>query len=507
MFSQPNGASGMGLLPARLRPGTIRGWLLLLTAGALLPALLLTIFLLADVHRSARAQAEQQLLATSRALALVVDRQLGQYEALLRALATSPHLASGDFQAFHGQAGMAVPEGTWALLLDREARQLVNTRAAWGVPLPQATAPESAWKELEAGRTHTCNLFAASITGEPVLCVEVPVTIGGENRYDLRLTFTPSTLSRILVEQRLPEGWFGTILDRSDTVVARNRDNAAFVGRKATPDLRASLARQSEGVQESMSLDGTATLVGFSRAPGYGWSFVVAAPREELFAAPRRSLWAGLGASGALLGLGAAVSLLVARRIQRPIRALAGAAVRMGRGETGGVPATGVAELDTLGRVLARSTADLRVRERQLTELNTELEERVRDATARHEQAVEKLHEARKMEAIGQLTGGVAHDFNNLLQAVGGCLSMIGRRTDEPKVKPLLEAGQQAVDRGAKLVQQLMAFARRDSLRPEPIDIRERRSRRSSGSCRRHAAGDLRTDRRSRLASASGPQP
>ncbi len=103
-----------------------------------------------------------------------------------------------------------------------------------------------------------------------------------------------------------------------------------------------------------------------------------------------------------------------------------------------------------------------------------------RDVTAQKEreaalrQAEEQLRQAQKMEAVGQLTGGVAHDFNNLLQAMSGCLTMIGRRTVEPKVRPLLEAGQQAVERGAKLVKQLMAFARREGLRPEPIDVRDR---------------------------------
>ncbi|WP_208621103.1 hybrid sensor histidine kinase/response regulator [Azospirillum oryzae] len=103
-----------------------------------------------------------------------------------------------------------------------------------------------------------------------------------------------------------------------------------------------------------------------------------------------------------------------------------------------------------------------------------------RDVTARKEseaalrRAEDQLRQAQKMEAVGQLTGGVAHDFNNLLQALSSCLTMIGRRSAEPKLAPLLEAGMQAVDRGAKLVQQLMGFARRDSLRPEPIDVRDR---------------------------------
>ena len=103
-----------------------------------------------------------------------------------------------------------------------------------------------------------------------------------------------------------------------------------------------------------------------------------------------------------------------------------------------------------------------------------------RDVTARKDSAAalrraeDQLRQAQKMEAVGQLTGGVAHDFNNLLQALSSCLTMIGRRTAEPRVTPLLEAGMQAVDRGSKLVQQLMGFARRDSLRPEPIDLRDR---------------------------------
>ena len=131
-----------------------------------------------------------------------------------------------------------------------------------------------------------------------------------------------------------------------------------------------------------------------------------------------------------------------------------------------------------------------------------------RDVTAEKEheaalhQAEDQLRQAQKLEAVGQLTGGVAHDFNNLLQALGGCLTMIGRRTDDPKVRPLLDAGQQAVNRGAKLVQQLMAFARREGLRPEPIDLRDRVLA-MSGLLERALRADIRLV--TRLGPASGP--
>jgi PAS domain S-box-containing protein len=89
-------------------------------------------------------------------------------------------------------------------------------------------------------------------------------------------------------------------------------------------------------------------------------------------------------------------------------------------------------------------------------------------------QAEAQLRQAQKMEAVGQLTGGVAHDFNNLLQALAGCLKMIERKAASPEVKPLVDAGRQAVDRGARLVQQLMAFARKQALSPVAVDVRDR---------------------------------
>ncbi|MBP2295421.1 PAS domain-containing sensor histidine kinase [Azospirillum rugosum] len=90
------------------------------------------------------------------------------------------------------------------------------------------------------------------------------------------------------------------------------------------------------------------------------------------------------------------------------------------------------------------------------------------------EQARAELLQVQKMEAVGQLSGGIAHDFNNLLQALSGCLKLIERRAAEPAIRPVLEAGNQAIEHGTKLVRQLMSFARQQDLRPEAVDVRDR---------------------------------
>lgn len=81
------------------------------------------------------------------------------------------------------------------------------------------------------------------------------------------------------------------------------------------------------------------------------------------------------------------------------------------------------------------------------------------------------LHEVQKMEAIGQLTSGVAHDFNNVLQLINGHLQLLrlAHRTDERTTRRL-EAASEGVRRGAQLADQLLAFARRQPLRPVIVD-------------------------------------
>ena len=101
-----------------------------------------------------------------------------------------------------------------------------------------------------------------------------------------------------------------------------------------------------------------------------------------------------------------------------------------------------------------------------------------RDITERRESQInlertrEVLAQSQKMEAIGQLTGGIAHDFNNLLMAVLGSLELMRKRLpNDPKLKGLLENAVKGAQRGASLTKRMLAFARAQDLKHEPVDL------------------------------------
>ena len=99
-----------------------------------------------------------------------------------------------------------------------------------------------------------------------------------------------------------------------------------------------------------------------------------------------------------------------------------------------------------------------------------------RDMTERRE-VEEKLRQSQKMEAIGQLTGGVAHDFNNLLTVIMGNLEVLGRSSQvghaahpEPRVTRAMASAMEGARRAAMLTQRLLAFSRQQALQPKTLD-------------------------------------
>ncbi len=139
------------------------------------------------------------------------------------------------------------------------------------------------------------------------------------------------------------------------------------------------------------------------------------------------------------------------------------------------------ADFPTAGQELllkvAANQAEIAIRrgqpEQALQRLNETLEQRVAAEIGERMKVEEAFRQAQKMEAIGQLTGGIAHDFNNLLMAVLGNLHLLRKRlAGDAEAQRLVDSTLEAAERGALLTRRLLAFARRQDLRPVAVDIR-----------------------------------
>ncbi|HTZ81063.1 MAG TPA: ATP-binding protein [Stellaceae bacterium] len=138
-------------------------------------------------------------------------------------------------------------------------------------------------------------------------------------------------------------------------------------------------------------------------------------------------------------------------------------------------------------QIISAIVTDLTLQKQQNREL-AEMNAKLLATMAEQERVEGKLREAQKMEAVGRLTAGIAHDFNNLLMAVAGNLELIQTHAMDDRLLRRLEISQRAIQRGAQLTYQLLAFARRRTLNPAALRVND--LLRESEPLLRRAVGD-----------------
>ena len=127
-------------------------------------------------------------------------------------------------------------------------------------------------------------------------------------------------------------------------------------------------------------------------------------------------------------------------------------------------------ELERLNAELERRVVD---RTAELALANARLEQRVEERTREREAALAQVHEMQKMESLGQLTGGVAHDFNNLLMAVTANLELLRKRLpNDSDFSRLIDGALAGAERGSTLTKRMLAFARRQELKPKSVQLK-----------------------------------
>jgi signal transduction histidine kinase len=446
---------------------SLRARLLLLVFACVVPLLAFSLGSQYLQYREAVAATGQQTLDLVRSMSLVVEQELQARMVALEVLALSPTLRRNDIAAFRTEAEAVIQQqfpGSNLVLLKADGQQLMNTLLPPGAALPVRPNMEASSQVFATGLPVVSNFYIGAIGPRPVVAIDVPV-----KRDDGSVVYVLSTnprledFAKIIRRQRLPQSWVASVFDRRGVNVARTPHPERFIGQQAGPALLSRMLAEREGILENTSRDGIELVSAFSHSARFGWAVAMGVPRAELFAPALAAAMRTLAVGSVLLVVGLALALLVARQITGPIAALRRLAAAGDADAVLGAAPTGLREADEVVGALRAAEESRRRSEHDKEQARAALHE-----------SEEKLRQSQKMEAVGQLTGGLAHDFNNLLLVIIGNLDqLLDTRKNDAAVRELAHPAQEAAQRGADLTRSLLAFARRQPLRPRRIAVND----------------------------------
>ncbi len=331
----------------------------------------------ADSQRDARAQGMRE---TARALALVVDRELGQSIRALEVLAHSAALAEGDLKSFHATCLSVVrtqePWGSLSLL-DLKGRTVLTTEQPFGMDLAARVDERPYVREVvETGRPIVSDFPYQRLQGPPTVVVAMPVSRRGVLTGVLVATYSMKHFDRLWDEQRIFGEWVGTLVDEEGIILSRSRGRGRFVGMKARSESVERIRAAREGFFASRTVDGVKSYVAFARLQLVPWTVSFSGPRAAFTSSLTPSLLALFVAGLGCCAIAAVWATWVGRRITQPLRALARAARERPDSPDAftNVGSTGISELEDLRATLALTAAMVTEREEALRTKMTEAE-------------------------------------------------------------------------------------------------------------------------------------
>ena len=488
-------------------PLPIRSRLLVLVLSVMLPGIIAALWVSWQTWSDEQEATVRHMRDSTRALSMVVDKELARRAGIARVLSLSqildsaPQVPQDDLAMLELQSRRAMQGLSGWVELNAPGRTLFSTRLASGRVPDTPLAPAAAASAPGLAVTGPAAVAAApaplelptTAASRPVLVREAvplieqavigdlgpdpatgqlraqivqPIERGGHVWLNMSISVLPQEMQQIIDAQRLPPDWTATIMDGRGTVVARHPGGISYAGRPGTDDLRRLMATREEARFDSVNLDGKPVIGYFTKSP-QGWTVVTAVPRD--------SGVGGLGGRTALqpIAIGALLLVLVgmfgalwiSRRISGPIHALSAIASELRAGEPVHAPKTGMLECDEVA--LALEDASVAIRQGR-----SELEDRVNEAIDRTREAEQLSSRSQRTAALGRLTGGVAHDFNNLLGVISNSAHLIQRSPHAESLAMPLGAIMRSVDVGSRLTQHLLRVAGRQPVHPQVVDLR-----------------------------------
>lgn len=446
-----------------IRGFSIRTRLIALVLAVLLPALGATLWVIDLTYRLERENSEHVLQETTRALSMVLDRELTQRAVVVRALANSslldraPDLSPAALRDFDRQARRTLAGLDGWLEMRSADRVLFSTRH------PPASAQGQGPLPALVGSPVIEPMQRDAPTGALYVALVQPVLRDGAPVLNLSLTVLPQEFQRIVDEQRLPDGWLAAIIDNRGRVVARHPGGGLHTGRSATPDLQVHLDSDREGLVHSVSLDGDPVTLYFHTSPR-GWTYLTGMSRAQFEGALPDALLQVALAMFALLLVSLLAAAWVARRIVRPIHTIKQMALDLREGRPLQRTRTGLLECDEVALALHDAGHTIR-------HARTELQQQVSEAVERTRGLEQRASHNHRVEALGRLTGGIAHEFNNLLGIISNSAHLMRRLVPPPQLQSAIDTTLNAVDTGSRLTQHLLRFAGRHTVHPRVLHL------------------------------------
>ena len=354
-------------------------YVIALTIAVAMPSLVLCVVMTNAWVGSEEARLKAGTLKAVQTAQENVDRYLAGRIAMLQALATSPAFDNRDFQRLDSQARVLLDlQGVNIVLRDASGQQLVNTRRAWGTPLPKVQNLETDNHVFRTKRPYISDLYPGVLAAAPLVRVIVPVIRGNEAIYSLTASLPPSALTRLLQDAGIAAPYSASIADRQGGILARAALDSSSTG-KRLPGFDE--ATGSEGTWSGTNLDGVLVYGAFRRSLLSGWLFTAGVDTAALHAPLYRSVAWLAALAIALICIATAGSLLLARRMVLSQRQVAAAAVALGNGRLVRPLSTPIREINVIGESLVEAARKSREQAAALEAANADLERRVGERT------------------------------------------------------------------------------------------------------------------------------
>jgi PAS domain S-box-containing protein len=344
----------------------LRWRLILLVISGIVPLVVFSLLLQYWAFRANVASTGNRALEQAHNLSVAVARELDGCIRGLQVMAVAPALRADqlDLDALRQRADALAAQfpGSSVALLQKDGRELLNTRASPGAPLPASGDRETMERVFETGQPAVSGIYKASMDGRLTVAVDAPVKReDGQVTYVLSMHPGLQIFDGVIHQARVPTAWVIAVFDQHDLIVARSPNPEQFVGHPGALASSDSFTRDPEGfLEDGESLEGIRVLRAFSRTPPYDWTVGVGVPRVELTGPAWASADTTFAVGGMMLLISIATAAYAARRIGGPIESLRHLAAAPDRDALPALALTGLPEVDEVARALHTSEAERR---------------------------------------------------------------------------------------------------------------------------------------------------